>query len=93
MNCVDVFLSVRGCLCEEGIEQRLREMWLGEQARVLLSCYNYLLVEILSKYYFCDNLGSSYATTSTVVESYLLFEWSWLMSQKDDHALKIFLSS
>lgn len=70
MSCVDVFLSVQGCLCEEGTEQRLHEMWLGEQARVLLlSCYDYLLMEILSKYHFCDNLGSLYATTSTIVVS------------------------
>lgn len=52
-----VSLSVQGCLCEERIEQRLHEMCLGEQVRVLLlSHYYYPLVEILPEHHFCDNL-------------------------------------
>lgn len=74
---MNVFLSVHGCLCEEGIEQRLHEMWLSEQARVLLLSYcDCLLEEILSKYRSCDSLGGLYTTTSTTVDSQLLFEWS-----------------
>lgn len=33
MNCVGVFISAG--MCEERIEQRLPEMWLGEQVRAL----------------------------------------------------------